>query len=65
MIRANVSSAARAAAGGIAETLGIFAVLAIRLYSDTSDTAGHNPGAGMCPPFAPLGLEEYVSYRLS
>jgi hypothetical protein len=40
VIRANVSSAARIAAGGIGETIGILATLAISLYSDASDTAG-------------------------
>jgi hypothetical protein len=39
-MRANVSSAARAAADGIGETVGILATLAISHYSDASDTTG-------------------------
>jgi len=60
-MRANVSSAASAAAGGIGETLGILAVLAIRLYSDASDTAGRWRVTSLSAP----KTEGYVSYRLS
>lgn len=40
MTRANVSRAARAAAGGIGETIGILATCAISPYSDAHAPAG-------------------------